>query len=86
MSGGGRCGAGCRSVQLDAPSVSLANSPSSATAMARCVVEPGSFDTAARPNGACYVALAASLDPELLTTDARLGRAAHGLVTVVATS
>jgi len=33
---------------------------------------------------ACYVALAESLGAELLTTDARLVRAAHGLVDVVA--
>ena len=31
---------------------------------------------------ACYVALAELLGAELLTTDARLGRAAHGLVEV----
>lgn len=35
---------------------------------------------------ACYVALAESLGAGLLTTDARLGRAAHGLVDVVAAS
>jgi predicted nucleic acid-binding protein len=35
---------------------------------------------------ACYVALAETLGAGLLTTDARLGRAAHGLVDVVATS
>jgi len=34
---------------------------------------------------ACYVALAELLDAELLTTDARLGRAARGLVAVAAT-
>ncbi len=34
---------------------------------------------------ACYVALAERLDAELLTTDVRLGRAARGLVDVVAT-
>ncbi|MGI8577955.1 MAG: hypothetical protein ACR2KG_08565 [Nocardioidaceae bacterium] len=35
---------------------------------------------------ACYVALAETLGADLLTTDDRLGRAAHGLVNVVATS
>lgn len=35
---------------------------------------------------ACYVALAETLGAELLTTDDRLRRAAHGLVDVVATS
>ena len=35
---------------------------------------------------ACYVALAETLGAELLTTDARLARAARGLVDVVATS
>jgi predicted nucleic acid-binding protein len=35
---------------------------------------------------ACYVALAEALGAELLTTDDRLGRAAHGLVGVIATS
>ncbi len=35
---------------------------------------------------ACYVALAEALGAQLLTTDARLGRAARGLVDVVATS
>lgn len=35
---------------------------------------------------ACYIALAEALDAQLLTTDARLGRAAHGLVDVVAIS
>ncbi len=35
---------------------------------------------------ACYVALAETLGAELLTTDAQLGRAASGLVDVVATS
>lgn len=34
---------------------------------------------------ACYVALAETLGAELLTTDARLRRAVHGLVDVVAT-
>jgi predicted nucleic acid-binding protein len=32
---------------------------------------------------ACYVALAESLEAQLVTTDARLSRAATGLVTVV---
>ncbi len=35
---------------------------------------------------ACYLALAEALGAELLTTDARLGRAAYGLVDVIATS
>ncbi len=35
---------------------------------------------------ACYVALAEALGAQLLTTDARLGRAVHGLVEVLATS
>lgn len=35
---------------------------------------------------ACYVALAEILGAQLLTTDARLGRAVHGLIDVVATS
>lgn len=35
---------------------------------------------------ACYVALAELLDAELLTTDARLRRAAGGLVEIAATS
>lgn len=35
---------------------------------------------------ACYVALAETLGAQLLTTDARLGRAARGLVDVVAAS
>jgi len=35
---------------------------------------------------ACYVALAETLGAELLTTDARLRRAAHGLVDVIAAS
>lgn len=34
----------------------------------------------------CYVALAEPLDAELVTTDARLARAAEGLVGVTATS
>ncbi|MEJ7707529.1 MAG: type II toxin-antitoxin system VapC family toxin [Nocardioidaceae bacterium] len=34
---------------------------------------------------ACYVALAETLGAELLTTDARLGRAAHGLIDVIGT-
>jgi predicted nucleic acid-binding protein len=35
---------------------------------------------------ACYVALAETLGAELLTTDARLGRAVHGLVDVIPAS
>lgn len=35
---------------------------------------------------ACYIALAETLGARLLTTDARLGRAGHGLVDVVAPS
>jgi predicted nucleic acid-binding protein len=38
------------------------------------------------PYDACYVALAEALGAELVTTDARLGRAAAGLIEVTAVS